>query len=1188
MNDRRQIKIRKYFDPSRKENRSTAHRGLGKQIRRSKEDKRRADLKKAAGKEGIMPIRSIRSYFTMGNKLDKVLESSEKVTETKDTENYQNLKEIEKQSEIVPEKSLEEIPTQVVRYSQKVEEEKMPLVKEEAKKLDPQTLNEIDDGFWFPFEITSNLRRTQETMATMNQLSEGEPLRKCFLYSDRGMNKGCKCYVETTTEFSQKYTEKAFIGNLYSNVGISLAKILDFGKCIVTAQFDTIEKQVHIKIDLQQPVLKNQRRNLTCSFSQSQTSETVGGVYNLENLAGLPKKIKWAFCDLNKFNKTKKKCLKTNMNGENAEYQMKSAKEILMIAQSAREEAKEAKSLQEYNESGINLVCRTVLGYSHLFTDEEKEILQNFSELDYLAQTLFTKMLFRKRVWFSSHNLKDYCKSPAQIRGSLKLLIKLGFVEKPKGLMKDLHQLRIFLESLSSKELTEFSKILGRKFNKYPPTVENTFPDFKGADMESPIVALSPFRNLSEIGKKCIDDLISGYVRMSKSNVKGASKFSKGKSMSDIVERIEAYKAYQSGNSKILAKSSTLHRFLISKQKPLQESEENPDNDFDTLVAEKLEPYYRIPEKIECLLKISLDLFYFYQVSDPHQAMALHEYGSYSYSIKESYLEVAKEGKLGESGYEHVYPLFKSREQFLAFNQLYQVRCYISHISDTKYTPVERGILAEVIALYSLEKQGFDPKVLRPENIRKEINEYIKKIVFDTEFKQDDEYWRKNAHKLFQTRFLPNSMLPMIDNKCSDFLEKGKKYELSVLLLLNLLFSRVKKHKRGKWWHRLSVNLNHIGMPVEAFCICYKALKDDKTINNGKRNYLVLYQKVLKRNIFKIFNERDKRIEKLEAKLTHKQFKRRIGKCEFEKEKQKIMDEYFLKFNILYKLELQSLFSEEYRYDWKDYKKQKEVERLLAPKWNFMEVTTEQKYRRSYFKERYLKCPRATGNNGENLGTIYLNHTNGKIYRVEDLALYYYCNKEGYYGIHSENGFGITLFGLFMWEQIFDNTVPGVFQSPYQFAPLDYGSNEFYFNREEKILKRLKKIKEMTPEELRDEIEILWETHKYKHNCAISWDSISFSKEKLKDIIPCMGGDILAKIVKKYCYDYKNWNHGMPDLLLWNPEEKKIKFSEVKSEFDKLSEVQKGWLEYLSQCGIHAEACYINRRGKEHCAIDAV
>lgn len=448
------------------------YRGSGKQIRRTKQDKRRADLKKTTGKEGILPIRSIRSYFTMGDKLDKTLERSEAITETKDTENDHNLKEIEKQSEIVPEKSFDEIPIQVVSYSQKVEEEKIPLVKEEAKKLDPQTLNEIDDGFWFPFEITSNLRRTQETMAVMNQLSEGEPLRKCFLYSDRGINKGCKCYVETTTEFSQKYTEKAFIGNLYSNVGISLAKILDFGKCIVTAQFDTVEKQVHIKIDLQQRVLKNQRRNLTCSFSQSQTSETVGGVYNLENLAGLPKKIKWAFCNLNKFNKTKKKCLKANMNGENAEYQVKSAMEILMTAESAREEAKEGKfpntpnlrniaeSLQEYNESGINLVCRTVLGYSHLFTDEEKEILQNFSELDYLAQTLFTKMLFRKRVWFSSYNLKDYCKNPAQIRSSLKQLIKLRFVEKPKGLMEDLYQLRIFLESLSSKELVEFSKIL--------------------------------------------------------------------------------------------------------------------------------------------------------------------------------------------------------------------------------------------------------------------------------------------------------------------------------------------------------------------------------------------------------------------------------------------------------------------------------------------------------------------------------------------------------------------------------------------------------------------------------------------------------------------------------------------------------------------------------------------------------
>ena len=43
----------------------------------------------------------------------------------------------------------------------------------------------------------------------------------------------------------------------------------------------------------------------------------------------------------------------------------------------------------------------------------------------------------------------------------------------------------------------------------------------------------------------------------------------------------------------------------------------------------------------------------------------------------------------------------------------------------------------------------------------------------------------------------------------------------------------------------------------------------------------------------------------------------------------------------------------------------------------------------------------------------------------------------------------------------------------------------------------------------------------------------------------------------------------MPDLLLWNLETKDIKFSEVKSENNKLSEVQKGCIQYLSKIGMN-------------------
>jgi len=52
----------------------------------------------------------------------------------------------------------------------------------------------------------------------------------------------------------------------------------------------------------------------------------------------------------------------------------------------------------------------------------------------------------------------------------------------------------------------------------------------------------------------------------------------------------------------------------------------------------------------------------------------------------------------------------------------------------------------------------------------------------------------------------------------------------------------------------------------------------------------------------------------------------------------------------------------------------------------------------------------------------------------------------------------------------------------------------------------------------------------------------------------------------------------MPDLILWSAEKGTAKFSEVKSESDRLSEVQISWLNFFRENDIQAEVCYINRQ----------
>ena len=86
----------------------------------------------------------------------------------------------------------------------------------------------------------------------------------------------------------------------------------------------------------------------------------------------------------------------------------------------------------------------------------------------------------------------------------------------------------------------------------------------------------------------------------------------------------------------------------------------------------------------------------------------------------------------------------------------------------------------------------------------------------------------------------------------------------------------------------------------------------------------------------------------------------------------------------------------------------------------------------------------------------------------------------------------------------------------------------------------------------------------------------------MSEIGGILGGFRLSKILSNYAKDYKYWNHGMPDLILWCKDTGRVKFSEVKSENDHLSDVQVAWLNFFNMNGIEAEASYINRDRSDH------
>jgi Fanconi-associated nuclease 1 len=87
---------------------------------------------------------------------------------------------------------------------------------------------------------------------------------------------------------------------------------------------------------------------------------------------------------------------------------------------------------------------------------------------------------------------------------------------------------------------------------------------------------------------------------------------------------------------------------------------------------------------------------------------------------------------------------------------------------------------------------------------------------------------------------------------------------------------------------------------------------------------------------------------------------------------------------------------------------------------------------------------------------------------------------------------------------------------------------------------------------------------------GLSWD---FELDDLLQIVSCFDSTALATICKVMAQEYRQRGGGMPDLFLWNPERKQVKFSEVKSENDRLSDTQRLWIHVLTGAGIEVELC---------------
>jgi len=79
----------------------------------------------------------------------------------------------------------------------------------------------------------------------------------------------------------------------------------------------------------------------------------------------------------------------------------------------------------------------------------------------------------------------------------------------------------------------------------------------------------------------------------------------------------------------------------------------------------------------------------------------------------------------------------------------------------------------------------------------------------------------------------------------------------------------------------------------------------------------------------------------------------------------------------------------------------------------------------AFFKEIFLRAQRAY--TGQHMKAVYTDQRSGQFFNVENLALKYYGQKEGWNGLHVENMLMRHYLGVLLWDEIFYDRVPYVF-----------------------------------------------------------------------------------------------------------------------------------------------------------------
>ena len=169
---------------------------------------------------------------------------------------------------------------------------------------------------------------------------------------------------------------------------------------------------------------------------------------------------------------------------------------------------------------------------------------------------------------------------------------------------------------------------------------------------------------------------------------------------------------------------------------------------------------------------------------------------------------------------------------------------------------------------------------------------------------------------------------------------------------------------------------------------------------------------------------------------------------------------------------------------------------------------------------------------------------------------------------YMENTLVNGAFGLALWEQIF-MPLPGAFVNPFQSAPLDLSSPDFYQRRRAAIDARLQGL---TDGDMEAELLEAYDRYHQISNRCVDWRYLS--RDILQQALRRIPVQHWLSMWRRILFDPRANRSGFPDLLALDAG-RGYCFIEVKGPGDQLQLNQKRWLRFFQQQGIPAKVAWV-------------